>query len=166
MPDNSADRKSIRAREKAAKVNDELRATVIREIMSTTTGRMWMWDHLAECSIFHQTFTSDPLTTAFNEGRRSIGLSVMADILRTCPDQYITAMRESHDRDTLIEQRSGPISNGGNPGPVDDGDAGGEAAGTGEPEAERPDELDHSIIGVDAEVRPNAASRPYRHLNN
>lgn len=148
--DSAADRKSIRAREKAAKVNDELRATVIREIMSTTTGRMWMWDHLSACNIFHQTFTADPLTTAFNEGQRSIGLSIMADILRTCPDAYITAMRESHDRSTLIEQRSSPISDRGNPGSIDDSSLGGTPDGIGEPEVERwNDATGNTPIGFD-----------------
>lgn len=167
MAANSSDRKSIRALEKAALVEATIRADVIRATMSTPTGRYWMWQLLAQCHIFSQTFTADPLTTAFNEGQRSIGLSLMADILTTCPDQYITAQRESHERDTLTQQRSSPVRDGGNPGPIDDSGPGSPPDGTGEPESDRPEVWGpEAPIGADADVRPNQNSRPYRHLNH
>lgn len=166
MADNSADRKSLRAREKAALAEATIRADVIRSTMSTPTGRHWMWTLLSQCHIFAQTFTSDPLTTAFNEGQRSIGLSLMADILRTCPDQYIQAQREQHDRDTLIEQRSGPIVYRGDPGSIDDPSLGSSPSGTSDPAPDGLDDYGSGIIGVDADVRPNGHSRPYRDLNH
>jgi hypothetical protein len=163
---NSSDRKSIRALEKAAKLADTLRADVIRQIMSTSTGRLWMWDQLAECYIYRQSFTSDPLATAFNEGRRSIGLALMADILRVCPDQYITAQREANDRSTLIEQRSSSLGDGGDSGPVDNPSDGSPPSGTSSPETGRSEDWGSGIIGVEAEVLPNGYTRPYRHLNH
>jgi hypothetical protein len=52
----------------------------LNAIMATEDGRAWMWDHLAGCSVFHSTYTQDSHDTAFNEGRRSIGLRLIADI--------------------------------------------------------------------------------------
>ena len=52
----------------------------LNAIMATEDGRAWMWDHLANCGVFHSTYTQNPHDTAFNEGRRSIGLRLIADL--------------------------------------------------------------------------------------
>ena len=52
----------------------------LNAIMATEDGRAWMWDHLANCGVFASTYTQNPHDTAFNEGRRSIGLRLIADL--------------------------------------------------------------------------------------
>jgi hypothetical protein len=139
---NAADRKSIRAQEKAGLIADRSRREVIGQIMSTAPGRAWLWDTLSTCSIFITTHNPDPYIASFNEGRRSVGLALLADIMAHCPDQYIEAMREanvrhiSHDRSTsvdpatadpLAERPSGEITDGGDTGAESDSyEAGGE----------------------------------------
>lgn len=112
MPDNAADRKDIRRREKEAKIATAQRAQVVHQIMSTVQGREWMWSKLAEARVFHQTFTGDALQSAFNEGQRALGLSMLAEVMLSCPDQYIQAQRESNERTATWERRSSPESNG------------------------------------------------------
>jgi hypothetical protein len=119
MPASAADRKSIRRLEKQAEVDAASRAGVIRNLMSTVDGRAWMWHQLSTAHIFASTFTPDPLITAFNEGQRAIGLAMLADILSTCPDQYIQAQREANVRSTTDERRSGPIDDRGDSGSDD-----------------------------------------------
>ncbi len=123
MSPNAADRKSIRRLEKAAKLADAQRQQVITGLMSTTFGREWMWDVLSRCHCFSTTFNGDALASAFAEGQRAIGLSLLADIMLACPDQYITAMRESNDRSSLNERRSSPLGDGGDSGSVDADDS-------------------------------------------
>lgn len=106
---NVGDRKSIRAAEKAAAIAAAERVAVTREIMSTTFGRAWMWDLLAQCHVFASTFTPSPLTTAFAEGERNIGLRLMADILMHCPDQYIQAQQEANERSSIADARAAAI---------------------------------------------------------
>lgn len=48
--------------------------------MATEDGRAWMWDHLGDCGVFHSTYAQNPHDTSFNEGRRSIGLRIIADL--------------------------------------------------------------------------------------
>jgi hypothetical protein len=120
---NAADRKSIRRLEKAAKLADAQRRQVITDLMSTTFGREWMWDVLSRCHCFSTTFNGDALASAFAEGQRAIGLSLLSDIMIACPDQYITAMRESNDRSTTDERRSSTESDGRDSGPIDPDDA-------------------------------------------
>ena len=110
--DNASNRKSIRRKEKAARLADVQRREVITQVMSTSAGRQWVWDQLALCHIFSTTFTIDPHMSAFQEGQRSAGLALLADILLACPDQYIQAMRESNARSAADEQRSRQESDG------------------------------------------------------
>src|ERR1700761_5147386 len=127
--DNTGDRKAIRRKEKQAAIDTRARQDVVRNIMSTTQGRQWMWDKLAEPQVFSSTFNGDALQSAFNEGRRAQGLSMLAEIMLACPDQYITAQKEANVRSTLDERRSSPIDDGRDFGPTPaDGD-GGKAGG-------------------------------------
>jgi hypothetical protein len=120
MSANAADRKQIRHLEKQAKLADAQRRAVITSLMSTTFGREWMWDKLSECHMFVTTFNGDALQSAFMEGQRAIGLSMLSDIMIACPDQYIQAMRESNERSSLDERRSSPVDDGGDPGSAAD----------------------------------------------
>jgi hypothetical protein len=126
MPDSTADRKSIRRLEKQVAVDLAQREAFVRTMMSTLPGRTWLWHHLSSCHCFSTTFTGDPLTSAFSEGQRSIGLALLAEVMSACPDLYIQAMRESHERNTLAEQRSSPQPNGRDPRrpSTGDGDSG------------------------------------------
>ncbi len=113
MTDNAADRKSIRRREKQAQIADAQRAAVITNVMSTVEGRHWLWDILASCHCFSTTFNGDALTSAFAEGQRAVGLSILANIMLACPDQYLQAQRESNVRDATDERRSSTESDRG-----------------------------------------------------
>jgi hypothetical protein len=122
---NAADRKSVRAAQKSAKQADNRRKEVVAELMSTINGREYAWAKLSEASIFTTTFTGDPLTSAFNEGVRSAGLALLADIMTACPDQFTLAMRENNERANLSQRPSSQDSDGGTGGPDSeaDGDA-------------------------------------------
>ena len=119
MTYDASDRKSIRKAEKASRLADRARQEVIINLMSTTFGRAWLWDLLSSCHVFGQTFSPDPLMTAFGEGRRSVGLALLADVMLTCPDQYITAAREanvrhnSDDRSSVTQLTGSPDPDGG-----------------------------------------------------
>lgn len=99
---NASDRKEIRRLEKAAKLAELQRREVITQVMVSLPGRAWMWDVLSACSIFSTTHVpADALASSFQEGRRSVGLSLLADIMAHCPDQFIQAMREQNERRIL-----------------------------------------------------------------
>src|SRR5258708_18924847 len=128
MTYDASDRKSIRRAEKASRLADRARQEVIVNLMSTTFGRAWLWDILTSCHVFGQTFSADPLMTAFAEGRRAVGLALLADVMSACPDQYITAAREanvrhnSDDRTADAQLTGSPDSGGGveRSSPIDD----------------------------------------------
>lgn len=98
MVDFAHDRKSIRRKEKASRLAEVQRREIVHGVMSTPSGRQWMWDLLGSCHIFVSTFAVDPLQSAFQEGERNVGLALLADIMAHCPDYYIQAMREANER--------------------------------------------------------------------
>ena len=139
---NAADRKQIRAAEKAAAEADRERGEVIVALMSNKHGRRFVWDKLSDAHIFATTFSIDPIQMAFNEGQRNQGLALLDDIIRSCPDQFILAMREANGRrtesDTIANARTSTGS----------GDTG-ERTGGEEPGRE-PEEQPDSFAGTEA----------------
>lgn len=98
VPYNAAERLHVRRAAKASAVAQSLDDSVVRELMSTPLGRAWIWRKLEACHVFASSFAADDRTTSFNEGQRSIGLALISDVMRACPDYYLLAMRESDER--------------------------------------------------------------------
>ena len=98
---NAADRKQIRAAEKAAAIAERERGEVVVEMMATPQRRRYVWDKLTEARMFETTYNDDPGRMAYLEGFRAAGIALMMDVMQHCPDQFILAMRESNVRRTV-----------------------------------------------------------------
>ena len=117
---NAGDRKHIRQQEKASKQAEASAGEVIRSLMSTITGRAWMYGRLESAHIFSASFSTDPHLTAFREGERNQGLMLLNDIMRHCPDAYILMTREANDRYSASERTRSPDGDGRDSEPSDD----------------------------------------------
>lgn len=95
---STSERKSVQAAAKAQRLADARREGVVKMLMSTPDGREWVFDLLGRCHLFGSTYTSDSRQSAFLEGERNVGLVLLADVLRICPELYLQAQRESNDR--------------------------------------------------------------------
>lgn len=85
---NAADAEQVAKREKKKRLRELKREAGLKKLMETGDGRAWMWDLLSSCGVFHSSFASDGLVMAFNEGRRDIGLRLVAEINRMVPELY------------------------------------------------------------------------------
>ena len=110
---SAADRKSIRAQEKRSAYIDRARGDFVRVMMSTIEGRLYVHEHLSTCHIFATTFNLNALQSAFAEGQRNIGLQLLNDVMRFCPEQYLPMMREANVRHDSDNRTSGPRSSEG-----------------------------------------------------
>lgn len=52
----------------------------VRTILKTPEGRRYYWKLLGKCGIFRSSFTPNSNLTAFNEGKRDIGLDALIEI--------------------------------------------------------------------------------------
>ena len=130
---NAADRKQVRAAEKAAAIAERERGEVVVEMMATPQRRRYVWEKLAAAGIFSTTFSTDPVQMAFNEGQRNQGLVLLNDVIQYCPEQFILAMREANGRrtadDTIDanrdagERRNGEDHNGRDQRPASNPDS-------------------------------------------
>jgi dihydroorotase len=63
-------------------------------VMNAPEGRRFLWQLIGSAGVFQQSFAADPMATAFNEGRRSIGLALLSRLQDESPDLYLKAQGE------------------------------------------------------------------------
>lgn len=63
-------------------------ALCLRGVMSTIDGRHFMWEVLAQCGIYQDSFNADPHVHAHRAGMTSVGLILMKRILEECPGEH------------------------------------------------------------------------------
>jgi len=68
----------------------------LRAVMVTPPGRRVVFRLLdSSTNLFGQSFTGDALTSAFGEGRRAVGISLMQELQRACPREYLQMLGEA-----------------------------------------------------------------------
>lgn len=82
---------------RAAQSAKDQRLSDMALLLSTRPGRRFVWGLMSDCGIFRTSFDNSGSVTAFNEGRREIGLRVLADVNDAAPDQYLVMLRESKE---------------------------------------------------------------------
>lgn len=119
---NAAERRHVRIAKRDARVVERQQEEFISHVMETIPGRQWTYDILTTCHVFASSHTGNALNTAFAEGERNIGLRLLNDIMRACPDQYVQMVREANARHTSADSRRGQSGradpDGGDQGPV------------------------------------------------
>ena len=133
MTYDASNRKSIRAAEKQARIDERTALEFLAHAMSTVPGRLWLHDLLASCQIFAVAPAFESARDYFALGQRNVGSRIFADILTHCPDQYILMMKEANVRLATATERT-RLANDGR-------DAFGFPGRPGEPESD-PDTLD------------------------
>lgn len=94
---DAGDPQFVRARISKAKRRDSQHQTVIRQIMSSDTGRSWMHDLLARCHIFQNPFDPNALKMSFACGEMNVGQQLVLVVSVTCPEQYLLMLKEAAD---------------------------------------------------------------------
>lgn len=66
-------------------------------ILSDKRGRRFFWRYLTKCGVFRTSADNSGSWTYFNEGRRDIGLQMLADVDEASPESYALMLRESKE---------------------------------------------------------------------
>lgn len=97
-----------RAKERAV---DDLHA-----VMSTPIGRRFIWRILVQSGVWDASFNGgSEHVTSYREGRRSVGLALMAKAQEECPSEYVHMVSEqlaSTREDTLHRKAAEAAPNG------------------------------------------------------
>lgn len=65
--------------------------------MQTPEGRRFVWGLIEHAGSFGPSYASEALATAYNEGRRSVGIGLMTRCQLDATDLYVTALKEQLD---------------------------------------------------------------------
>lgn len=80
--------------EKEAELREVQRLEDVRAVMSTPAGRRWVWRLLESTGVWGASFTGDALSGAHAEGRRFVGVALMAELQRDAEDAYVRMVVE------------------------------------------------------------------------
>jgi hypothetical protein len=94
MAQNIADDTQVRNSEQRGKRLRERELDDIKRILETDFGRRFVWRYLGLAGVFQTSFTGNS-TTFFNEGKRDIGLKLLADITEAKPEAYLQMTNEA-----------------------------------------------------------------------
>lgn len=88
-------------RAELARLDAQAKVDELQWLMSDKKGRRFVWRLLGQLGVYRQSYVGgDFAATAFNEGRRSVGLEVLASITDHCPGRFNEMQKEAkqHDR--------------------------------------------------------------------
>lgn len=66
----------------------------LRAIMARPEGRRFMWRLLSITGIYHSSFSTDHGAMAYGEGKRSVGLQFLGEIVALSHSDYILMLQE------------------------------------------------------------------------
>ena len=76
--------------------DQEVRATVLKVLMSDPKGRRYIWLELEESNVFSLSYVQGSFDlTAFNEGKRLFGNRLLNDVQKLFPEDFIRMVREN-----------------------------------------------------------------------
>lgn len=87
--------KADAARAAVQKQNQEREQADIQALLKIPEGRRFVWKLLGLSGMFRASMTGEAMTTAFNEGRRDIGLGILLEI-NTCDHNAFAQMQSEH----------------------------------------------------------------------
>lgn len=93
-PFDAGDATQVGERRVNAKNAERERMAGLGLLMASKQGRSYTWWLLGLCGVFRTSFTGNS-ATFFNEGKRDIGLHVLADLQREFPEQYLQMTKEN-----------------------------------------------------------------------
>ena len=74
-----------------------LRVEDARQLLGFEWGRRFLWRLLDDAGVWASSFSLEPLAMAHAEGRRSVGLALMAELQRVDAVAYALMLREQLD---------------------------------------------------------------------
>ncbi|MGA2403037.1 MAG: hypothetical protein ABSG91_15250 [Syntrophobacteraceae bacterium] len=98
-PYNAADPEQVKGRKDRQKIREHQTRAALQKLMADPEGRMWMWDLLSLCGVYHSSFSREGLLMAFAEGRRDIGLHLVAQIHKLAPELYVRMTTENQAKE-------------------------------------------------------------------
>lgn len=66
----------------------------LKWLVAHAQGRRIAWRLLEEAGVYRTSFNTNSMTMALNEGKRHLGLFLLAELTEAAPDAYLKMMQE------------------------------------------------------------------------
>ena len=66
----------------------------LKSVLESKSGRALIWRYLSLCGVFQLSYTGNS-ETFFKEGKRDVGLKIMAEIMEASSDKYLLMQKEA-----------------------------------------------------------------------
>lgn len=78
----------------ASRIEREKEIADVAELLKTPFGRRFIWRQLCLAGVYRSGFSTDHSLMARAEGRRELGLALLADVMDADPDAYSLMSKE------------------------------------------------------------------------
>lgn len=92
---NAADPDQVKEADSKSRHKRDTEVKDMHFLLSSVEGRRFLWKYLGIAKINSTSFRLNPHEMAYFEGKRSVGLQIMADIMEAHPEAYIQMMKEA-----------------------------------------------------------------------
>lgn len=96
---NAADPEQVKQAAQKEKTGRARDLNDLRAVLAMREGRRYTWRQLSDCGVFRSSFTGNS-TTFFNEGRRDVGLRLLADVMEAQPEAFLLMQQEAKHEDS------------------------------------------------------------------
>lgn len=101
-------------REELEKIRKNQELSDLKTVLSTPEGRRFIYRKIKECGAFGLSFSvGQPDVTAFNEGAKSFGINLMAEITSELPELFFTMQREAIEYERRIKEENDRVHKSG-----------------------------------------------------
>ncbi|MDF1565792.1 MAG: hypothetical protein P1V51_22345 [Deltaproteobacteria bacterium] len=83
----------------------------LSHVMRSSQGRAFVWGLVLSAGLYEGDFEPDANRTYFLEGRRSVGLDLMRETQRVCPEHHVLMIQERITEAALDEKLRAAITN-------------------------------------------------------
>lgn len=90
---NAADPRHIKSRKGREKLELLRNEDAFKFVMGNVQGRNFVWNLITYTGLYDDSFTGNS-STFYNEGKRAIGLRLIADLEEVCPAEFVLMWQE------------------------------------------------------------------------
>lgn len=107
---NAADEGQVNNAKIKKQLLDDRNHNDLKFILDSEQGRRFLWRILGNCGVFKTSFVTSS-EIYFNEGKRSIGLQILAEIMDCDPNAYLKMITNKDDKDDRNTNVNGSRNN-------------------------------------------------------
>ena len=96
-PEDLGNPKHVQARNRELRLAYREAAEDLKILLSTASGRRWMWKFLSRLGPFRTPFGPNTHMSYFAGGEQNVALELIAEIIATAPEIYTMMQKENPD---------------------------------------------------------------------